>query len=116
MSLSPLKLFGDCERITTHLMEGLELAACKTIRSFDLQAARKAHTNCSCPYHGEAQCDCQMIFLLVYFPDEDAPSTIIVHGYDGVTSLNWNDALSKDKRETLLNLVQRFSAKQEQLR
>ena len=115
MSISPLKLFGDCERITAHLIEGLASTGCKIIRSFDLQKARKAHSAYHCPRHGDAACDCQMIFLLVYFPDGNSPSTIVVHGYDGITSFNWDDGLSEQKSEMLLKQIRCFGEKQEEL-
>ncbi len=107
MSISPLTLSGDCEVVATHLTDELNTAGCQVIRSFDLQGARKAHLDCACPHHGDAQCSCQMIFLLVYFPNE-APHTIILHGHDGATFASWDEALSEHKKEMLLNLVRPF--------
>ncbi len=55
--------------------------------SFDLQEAKSAHTGCTCPHHGTAQCDCQIVVLLVY-GEQDAPITLLVHSQDGKTDLS----------------------------
>lgn len=112
MSTPPLTLFGDCKAIAIYLTDELNTAGCQVIRSFDLQEARKAHLDCACPHHGDAQCSCQMIFLLVYFSDE-APNTIILHGHDGATFVSWDEALSNHRKEMLLNLVHPFLKKAE---
>ena len=59
----------------------LEQSGFQAVRTFDLQAARLAHLDCSCPHHGTAQCNCQMVVLLVYQRDS-APVTMVVHGTD----------------------------------
>ena len=55
--------------------------------SFDLQTAKSAHTDCTCPHHGTSQCDCQIVVLLVYHLDED-PISLLVHSQDGYTQLS----------------------------
>ena len=55
--------------------------------SFDLQTAKSAHTDCTCPHHGTRQCDCQMVVLLVYHLDE-GPISLLVHSQDGNTQLS----------------------------
>jgi hypothetical protein len=52
--------------------------------TFDLQAARLAHTDCLCPHHGTEQCDCQMVILLVYGSDHQ-PISLVAHSYGGST-------------------------------
>jgi hypothetical protein len=59
-------------------------------QTFDLHAARMAHVDCSCPYHGTSDCTCQMVVLLVYGKGLQ-PLTVIAHGYDGQTSLSLVD-------------------------
>jgi hypothetical protein len=59
----------------------LELNGFQTVRTFDLQAARLAHLDCPCPHHGTAQCNCQMVVLLVY-QGNSVPVTMVVHGTD----------------------------------
>ena len=59
--------------------EGLRLA-----RTFDLQAARLPHHDCSCPHHGTEQCDCQMVILLVYGHGHH-PVSLVAHAHNGQT-------------------------------
>jgi hypothetical protein len=59
----------------------LEQGGFQVVRTFDLQAARPAHLDCPCPHRGTAQCNCQMVVLLVYQGDS-APVTMVVHGTD----------------------------------
>jgi hypothetical protein len=60
------------------------------VRSFDLQTARSAHTNCNCPYHGTEECDCQMIVLLVYNQGGQT-LTLVAHSQDGKTHFEMVD-------------------------
>ena len=55
--------------------------------SFDLQTAKFAHTDCTCPHHGTSQCDCQIVVLLVYHLDED-PISLLIHSQDGYSYLS----------------------------
>jgi hypothetical protein len=82
----------DCpsEEAVRWITEGLALADLQVAPSFDLRTARAAHTECSCPYHGTAACDCQMVVLLVYGKDA-CPATLVVHGRDGSTYLSLAD-------------------------
>jgi hypothetical protein len=59
----------------------LEQSGFQPVRTFDLQAARLAHLDCPCPHHGTAQCNCQMVVLLVYKADYP-PATLVIHGSD----------------------------------
>jgi hypothetical protein len=56
----------------------------QVVRSFDLQTARLAHTNCTCPHHGTEDRDCQMVVLLVY-DKQGEPLTLVAHSHDGQT-------------------------------
>lgn len=56
----------------------------QSLRSFDLNAARSAHVDCTCPHHGNKDCDCQMVVLLVY-QGQEQPLTLVAHGKDGQT-------------------------------
>ena len=53
-------------------------------QTFDLRLARCAQLDCPCPHHGTAECDCQMLILLVY-RSPAAPVTLIIHGSDAST-------------------------------
>ena len=59
-------------------------AGLQVLRTFDLQMARLAHTECTCPQHGTDQCDCQMVVLLVY-GGHIQPISLVAHSYDGKT-------------------------------
>ncbi len=59
-------------------------AGLRVVQTFDLQVARLAHHDCACPHHGTAECDCQLVVLLVYQQD-DEPSTLVIHSRDHST-------------------------------
>lgn len=63
------------------ISEGLFLTC-----SFDLQTARPLHASYICPVHGTAQCDGQMVVLLVYDRD-NPPLTLEIHGHEGLISI-----------------------------
>ncbi len=65
----------------------LTAAGFRTVQTFDLQVARLAHSDCTCPHHGTADCDCQLVVLLVYEQD-DEPSTLVIHSRDNRTWLS----------------------------
>jgi hypothetical protein len=66
------------------MMDRLAADGMKVIRSFDLQTARAAHVDCTCPHHGKDECDCQLVVLLVY-DDQGTPITLVAHGKDNKT-------------------------------
>ncbi len=79
-----LTLKRGCEEATDQAIVLLAGSGLRIIRSFDLQSARSAHGECTCPHHGTAQCTCQFVVLLVYGPAGD-PVTLVAHGQDGYT-------------------------------
>lgn len=83
----------DCssEEAMRWTAETLALADLQAVTSFDLRAACGAHTDCTCPHHGTAACDCQMVVLLVYDRD-GGPATLVLHGRDGRTYLSLTDS------------------------
>lgn len=86
--LLTLKLDSDqaVENVSRRLFgNGLQV-----VRSFDLQAARSTHTDCTCPNHGTAECDCQMVVLLVY-DKQGEPLTLVAHSQDGCTQFELVD-------------------------
>ena len=103
-SISPLILRDDCESVSKHLTQGLIAAGYQVVRSFDLQRARGAHIECACPHHGEHQCNCQMIVLLIYLPNGD-PHTLLAHGSDEITALELGDTLPEDEKKTLYAII-----------
>jgi len=74
-----LKLPMTCDESVKWLIERLTHAGLTIRCTFDLQIARHAQNECSCPYHGTDQCDCQMVVLLVY-SGMGEPVTLVAHG------------------------------------
>ena len=74
----------DSEAAVEQVSRRLSDDGFQIVRSFDLQTARSAHTNCSCPYHGTEGCDCQLIVLLVY-NQQGQPLTLVAHSQDSKT-------------------------------
>jgi hypothetical protein len=103
-NISQLSVLGDCEVIGIHLTRNLEIAGYQVIRSFDLQRARAVHTACTCPHHGSAECDCQMIVLLIYLSNGE-PYTLLIHGRDGATRIDWGEALPENEEIALFKII-----------
>lgn len=78
----------------------------QVLPSFDLKVARSAQYRCSCPHHGAEPCDCQMIVLLLY-GQEDAPTTLVVHGFDGKTTLSLVDNVRQRPESGLPEKIRR---------
>ena len=55
----------------------------RVVRSFDLRSAMSTHADCTCPYHGTAQCNCQFVVLLVYSEAGD-PVVVTAHSPDAL--------------------------------
>lgn len=88
------------ERVSRRLIEdGLQV-----VRSFDLQTARSTHTNCTCPIHGTAICDYQMVVLLVY-GKQGEPLTLVAHSQDGHTYFELVDTPQQRPQRVLKTTV-----------
>lgn len=74
----------------------LSQANLRALQTFDLHATRARHTqqDCPCPNHGTAECDCQMVVLMVYGETAE-PATLILHGSDGQTRFSIADDSSQ---------------------
>jgi len=79
-----LVLKKDCGEAIHWISGHLNRSGLQVLQTFDLQAARAAHGSCSCPHHGDDQCDCQMAVLLVY-GNGHPPASLVAHGRDGQT-------------------------------
>lgn len=69
----------------SQVTSALEKGGLQVLRSFDLRAARAVYTDYSCPHHGTAGCDCQLVVLLVY-EENQPPVTLVAQGYDQQSS------------------------------
>ena len=56
----------------------------RVVVSFDSHLVREGISPTACPHHGTANCDCQIVILLVYGEDSH-PATLLAHGQDGET-------------------------------
>jgi hypothetical protein len=85
-----------CDEAVSQIVERVRAIGWRVMRSFNLQAAREAHLECTCPHHGTARCDCQMVVLLVYM-DTGEPLTLIAHGRAGNTQFALADSSNPDE-------------------
>lgn len=86
-----LALECPSEEAVPWIAETLAQANLQVATSFDLHTARETHMGCSCPHHGAAACDCQLVVLLVYGTDA-YPATLVIHGRDRRTFLSLADS------------------------
>ena len=79
-----------CSEVLLRVRRALERVGLRALETFDLQAARAALVDCTCPHHGTADCDCQMVVLMVY-GEAAAPAALMLHGSDGQTWISLPD-------------------------
>jgi hypothetical protein len=92
-TLSPfLTLNESYKQVDRWVRANLSRAGLRVVQTFDLQIARQAHPECSCPHHGTEQCSCQLVILLIYSKQEE-PATLVIHGQDGTTWLSFSTPL-----------------------
>ena len=85
MNFSPfISINQPCDDVLQWAKGQLSQAGLHPVQTFDLHTARLALHECPCPNHGTADCDCQMVILMVYGENPD-PATLILHGNDGKT-------------------------------
>jgi hypothetical protein len=77
----------SCDSTLRWIRRRLSRRGLRALQTFDLHDARLGIADCSCPHHGTAQCDCQMVVLLVY-GESALPATLILHGNDGQSWLS----------------------------
>jgi hypothetical protein len=79
-----------CSEALARVQRSLTRRGLRALETFDLQTARLASADCACPHHGMAECDCQMLVLMVY-GEATAPTTLMLHGNDGQTWISLPD-------------------------
>ena len=99
-----LTLNIDSETAVSKVIHQLVEDGLEVMRSFDLQAARAAHTCCTCPHHGTDQCDCQMIVLLVY-DRQSRPLTLVAHGHNGQTHFTLDESPKQQPERQLKTMI-----------
>ena len=84
---------SDGEAAAQTVTAALTRRGLRVDRTFDLRSALAGHAgheagswDCTCPYHGTADCACQFIVLLVY-GEAGAPVVINAHSHDAQTQV-----------------------------
>ena len=101
-----LALDQKCEQVQLSVNQQLTSAGFHVVQTFDLQVARLAHPDCSCPHHGTDDCNCQLVVLLIYAKKGD-PVTLVIHGQDGKTWLSLANPTGQRSNPHLEMLVRR---------
>jgi hypothetical protein len=87
LTASPFITFEkSAEETILRTIQQLEKVGFQVTRTFDLQDAKSAHPDCSCPHHGGDACDCQMSVLLIY-RNGQSPASLLLHSFQGTTCL-----------------------------
>ncbi len=107
-----LSLDQTCDKTQAWVVQELTSAGLRVVQTFDLNVARLAHPDCTCPNHGTEVCNCQMIVLLVYQKKGD-PVTLVIHGQE---SKSWLSFAFSDKRKASqrIETIIRLALKSEQ--
>lgn len=83
-----------CDLALQTAKKKLKQSGLRALQTFDLHTARHTQQDCPCPNHGTADCDCQMVVLMVYGEIAE-PVTLILHGSDGQTRFSIADDSSQ---------------------
>ena len=95
-----LTLDQTCGQVDAWIREKLTQSGFRVVQTFDLQIARLAHPDCTCPNHGTEACSCQLVILLVYGKQED-PATLVIHGQDDKTWVSLATPMETRARQSL---------------
>ncbi len=90
-----LSVNSPCRDVLLRIRRLLESAGLHALETFDLQSARLPATGCTCPHHGSAECDCQMVVLMIY-GKEPVPAPLVLHGSDGHTWISFPEGPNRD--------------------
>lgn len=74
----------QCSFFRMPLINALEKAGLWVFQSFDLKSSRALQEDFLCANHGNSQCTCELVILLVY-PKVGNPITLVLDGRDGKT-------------------------------
>src|SRR6266487_890282 len=102
-----LTLNQTFDQVDQWAREKLTSAGLRVVPTFDLQIARLAHPDCSCPHHGTEECSCQLVILLVYGKQED-PATLVIHSRDDKTWISLATPLETHSCQSLESSVRRM--------
>lgn len=89
----------------------LSQANLRALQTFDLHTARHIQQDCPCPNHGTAECDCQMVVLMVY-GETPEPATLILHGSDGQTRFSIvDDSFQRADKKLVVSIKEALNLK-----
>lgn len=91
----------SCDMALQAAKKKLVQSGLRALQTFDLHTARHIQHDCPCPNHGTADCDCQMVVLMVY-GETPEPATLILHGSDGQTRFSIADDPSQQADRKLV--------------
>jgi len=94
----------NCKEVLQLLTERLSAQGLQIVRSFDLKTARIAHPECSCPRHGNKDCDCQMVVLLIY-GDGESPISLVFHNDNEETNFTMVDRNRSSQNSSLEDIL-----------
>lgn len=99
-----LTLNLDSKHAVKRMMDRLAADGMHIVRSFDLQNARAAHVECKCPHHGNDECDCQLVVMLVY-DEQGTLLTLVAHGKENKTHFVLVDPPEEVQERILKNKI-----------
>lgn len=99
-------LHGGVDETADSLTRAFEQTALRVYRSFDLRTARSASIGCTYPHHGTADCDCQMVVLLIYSAPNEQPATLLLHGNGERTWIILAEAPERELEETIVAVLE----------
>lgn len=79
-----------CDMALQAAKKKLSQTGLRALQTFDLHTVRHTRQDCPCPNHCTAECDCQMVVLMVY-GESPEPAALILHGSDGQTRFSIAD-------------------------
>ena len=94
------------DEVLPWLKQQLSSTGLRVMQTFDLRLVTSLNQGyCTCPHHGTAQCDCQLVVLLVY-GNEEGPVSLMLHGSDGQTWLSLVDRPGQPANTTTVTSIQ----------
>ena len=102
-----LSLTGAWTEVLPWVYRQLDDAGLEVKQTFDLQLARCAQPECPCPHHGTAECNCQMLILLVY-RGSAPPVTLVIHGCNASTSIAMVDVPGQRADPLIQGMIRRL--------
>lgn len=103
-TLSFLTVDLPCDKALQTAKKKLSQAGLRALQTFDLHTTRHIQQDCPCPNHGTADCDCQMVVLMVYGETAE-PAALILHGSDGQTRFSIADDSSQRADRKLIAAI-----------